>query len=232
LETTKNKKKQWIGTVWQTDFSLSVLLVLIMISVFGLYPIAHKNLISETLFFLFVSLTFMVGIFSITYKIKERLITVSFTMLLFTTYLIVQRMDSEIADAIMLGLIIAYLSVLAVLLLKLIFSDNRPNIHRLQGAVAVYILYALIFSFAFRLNFLLNPEALQFKNLPHGTTHVDPFEYMYFSFQILTTMGYGEIVPLGHVAQSLAMIEALSGVLFPSVLIARIVSLSDLFKKK
>ena len=48
---------------------------------------------------------------------------------------------------------------------------------------------------------------------------------MYFSFVTLTTVGYGDIVPVHRVARSLATAEALTGQLYIAVLLARLVSL-------
>jgi voltage-gated potassium channel Kch len=42
---------------------------------------------------------------------------------------------------------------------------------------------------------------------------------MWMSFTTLTTVGYGDVVPVLPFARSLAALEALTGVLFPSVLI-------------
>ena len=42
----------------------------------------------------------------------------------------------------------------------------------------------------------------------------------------LTTVGYGDILPLHPVARSLAMLEAVIGSLYLAILVARLVSLS------
>jgi voltage-gated potassium channel Kch len=47
----------------------------------------------------------------------------------------------------------------------------------------------------------------------------------YFSFVTLTTVGYGDILPVAPVARALATLEALVGQLYPAILIARLVSL-------
>lgn len=49
--------------------------------------------------------------------------------------------------------------------------------------------------------------------------------WMYYSFVTLTTLGYGDIVPLHPVARSLAVGEALAGQLYLAVLLARLVAL-------
>jgi hypothetical protein len=48
---------------------------------------------------------------------------------------------------------------------------------------------------------------------------------LYFSFTTLTTLGYGDIAPVSSIAQSLALLEALTGVLFTAVLMARLIGL-------
>jgi hypothetical protein len=46
---------------------------------------------------------------------------------------------------------------------------------------------------------------------------------MYFSFVTLTTLGYGDIAPVGQFARLLAMLEAVLGQLFMVLLVARLV---------
>ncbi len=46
---------------------------------------------------------------------------------------------------------------------------------------------------------------------------------LFFSFVTLTTLGYGDIVPASPLASSLAVAEAVTGPIYLTVLIARIV---------
>jgi voltage-gated potassium channel Kch len=48
---------------------------------------------------------------------------------------------------------------------------------------------------------------------------------VYFSFATLTTLGYGDVTAVHTAARSLALLEALTGQLFPAVLIARLVAM-------
>lgn len=54
-----------------------------------------------------------------------------------------------------------------------------------------------------------------------------PSDLIYFSFTTLTTVGYGDIVPVDPVARSLSNIEAILGQLYPATLLARLVSLGE-----
>jgi len=55
------------------------------------------------------------------------------------------------------------------------------------------------------------------------------FDALYFSMITLTTVGYGDITPVATSARSLAMLEALTGQLYPAIIIARLVSLQSNF---
>lgn len=50
-------------------------------------------------------------------------------------------------------------------------------------------------------------------------------DLLYFSFVTLTTLGYGDVVPVSSQARSLAIVEAVTGVLYIAILIARLVGL-------
>jgi voltage-gated potassium channel Kch len=50
-------------------------------------------------------------------------------------------------------------------------------------------------------------------------------ELRYFSFMTLTTVGYGDIVPHSTAARTLAGLEAVTGQIYLTVLVARLVGL-------
>jgi hypothetical protein len=81
-------------------------------------------------------------------------------------------------------------------------------------------LWAVIFQFIYG----YIPDAFQFPATTpeHGP---DPATFLYFSYTTLTTTGYGEIFPAHALTRALANIEQLVGVLYPAVLIGRLVSL-------
>lgn len=94
--------------------------------------------------------------------------------------------------------------------------------HRIQGAVAVYLLLGLIWANAYEILHLVQPGA--FSGVLGAEPPV-PQTWNYYSFVTLTTMGYGDIAPVHPVARSLAIAEALTGQLFLAVTLARLVAL-------
>jgi Ion channel len=67
---------------------------------------------------------------------------------------------------------------------------------------------------------------------PHAFSGLDVVEsprfandLTYFSFVTLTTVGYGDILPVQPLARSLCTLEAIIGQLYPATLLARLVTL-------
>ena len=121
------------------------------------------------------------------------------------------------------GFILAF-SALTWVVAHALYAPGRVTIHRLQGAVVVYLSLATIFANAFSLVWELIPGA--YSNLPSAAPGPSEFATMfYFSLATLTTTGYGDIVPLYPFARSLASLESVIGPLYLTITVARLVTL-------
>jgi len=94
------------------------------------------------------------------------------------------------------------------------------SLDEIYGAVSAYILIGFVWGMGYGLLELLHPGSLRSENGPVG-----PGDFMYFSFVTLMTVGYGDMSPVHPIARSLAIIEAMLGVVFMAVLIGRLVGL-------
>ena len=110
------------------------------------------------------------------------------------------------------------LASLALVVLTKVLRPGTITIQRIQGAVAVYLLFGLIWANAYEWTDLVHPNS--FTNA--STSGVS---WTYYSFMTLTTVGYGDIMPNHPVARSLASAEALTGQLYIASLISRLVAL-------
>jgi len=116
------------------------------------------------------------------------------------------------------------LSALSVVIARAVFGPGRVTWHRVQGAIVLYMNFALIFFTFYRFLNTLVPDA--FHGLPQsGAEYGSGAALLYFSFSTLTTVGYGDITPVYPLARNFANLEAVIGQLFPATLLARLVSL-------
>ncbi|HUK09452.1 MAG TPA: potassium channel family protein [Stellaceae bacterium] len=118
---------------------------------------------------------------------------------------------------------LAFLFIVTGVVGQVVFGPGRVTSHRVQGAVVLYLHFALIFAYVYALVLFLVPGA--FGELVVTTDELVGGKLLYFSFTTLTTVGYGDIVPLHPFARSIANLEAIIGQLYPATLLARIVTL-------
>ena len=122
-------------------------------------------------------------------------------------------------------LLVIYYGVIIVALVRVIFFGKRPVRDRVYGGVAVFMLFGVVCAIFYRQMLEMDPNALHVTPSAANVNGVLNWnDCVYFSFVTLATIGFGDIVPGNSMVRSLAMIEGLIGVLYPAVLLARLVS--------
>jgi Ion channel len=116
------------------------------------------------------------------------------------------------------------LAALSWVIAGAVFASGRISVHRVQGAVILYLNFALFFFVLYRLLDALAAHA--FGGLPTAASeNGSGAALLYFSFSTLTTASFGDITPVHPLARNLANLESVIGQLFPATLLARLVSL-------
>jgi hypothetical protein len=107
---------------------------------------------------------------------------------------------------------------------RAVFAPGPITLHRVVGAVLLYLVIGFTFTALFCFVALLEPNA--FTGLqPLQDNLAVASNFGYFSFVTLTSVGYGDIVPVHPYARGLANVEAIIGQLYPAPLLARLVTL-------
>ena len=122
------------------------------------------------------------------------------------------------------GGIVAF-SALAWVVGHAVYAPGRITYRRLQGAVVVYLSFAAIFASAYGVIWELVPGAFGSVQAVTIGDDAEAAALMYFSLTTLTTTGYGDIVAVDPFVRSLANLEALIGVFYVAITVARLVTL-------
>lgn len=113
-------------------------------------------------------------------------------------------------------------------LLRGLLRERVVTAATLYSAVIVYMLAAVFFAALYGLTEFLDPKAFEGPLHSHPPLPMDFADALYFSMCTLTTVGFGDITPLGKFPRLLVGLESLFGVMYPTILIARLVGLFDL----
>lgn len=120
---------------------------------------------------------------------------------------------------------ILFISFIIVRLLRFVLRAPKVNTEVLCAAVSNYLLLGLLWMFAYALTETVTPGAFAFTAEAAANHSMDGFNALYFSFVTLGTVGYGDIVPVSQVARMLAFTEAVTGLFYMAMIVARLVAL-------
>jgi len=144
---------------------------------------------------------------------------------LLTNLLSVIHPQSESLGALRAAMVAGFLGLSAAAILFDVLNPGEVDLERILGALCVYLLFGLTWSFLFALTDSPPGTALSMPPYLSTAEEVGLSRYVYFSFVTLTTLGYGDVVPISAPARGLAVVEAVLGPLYLAVLVARLVAL-------
>jgi hypothetical protein len=202
-------------------FYLLVCQVLLLI----LFPYLEKPGLPMLLFRLLGAAAFVSGVYAVSEKrvqwITALVLAIPAGIL---NALVVFHLDPRITIPTMI-LTILFLVFTLVVLLRAVLRAGQVTSDTIYGALSVYLLMAVTWAAAYLLLVTLQPGAIAMDAVRHPNHSMDWFDCVFYSFVTLTSLGYGDIVPITGQARSLSILEAVSGMMYVAVLIARLVGL-------
>jgi hypothetical protein len=214
-----------ISEFWSGDLGLTLVSISLGILIFVISPLRQDGL-SGRFFFDFVMVALMVsGALAVN---QSRLVTISTIAIVVIGAFVLWA--SRFYPSPFLRHLSGVLSIVILLLyvrivLLVMFRQGPVSWSRIQGGVCAYLLVGMAWASAFDLVEQFHPGSFRFVSEP---TNMDQLtsKLVYFSFTTLTTVGFGDVLPVYPFARSLAIAEAIVGQLFPAILIGALVAMA------
>lgn len=205
--------------------ALTALLVIEVVSIFVLVPFAGVSIYAlQSIQAPIASLVAVAAVAAIARGRGALVLTFLAAVVAIVVNLLSYAYPSALGASVYPLAMLAFLSILTAVVAQVVFGPGRVTGHRVRGAVVLYLHLALIFTFLQALVLFFAPGAFGEALVTTDTSVGD--KLLYFSFTTLSTVGYGDIVPVHPFARSLANLEAILGQLYPATLLARVVTLS------
>jgi hypothetical protein len=212
---------------WREDRHLSFFLAfLVLMTIF--VPMVGESRPGRIAIDLTFALMLLSGALATVHKRMLIYLILALTILEFTADLLAEFNPSFSPRGWDSALKVFCMAILVVMTLKQTFLLPGPvSVHRVMGGIAAYLLIGLTWAFAYKLLLELSPNAIHFQTpLAAGVATGEPSRLIYFSFETLTTVSYGDAYPVHRIARSLTTAEALIGQLYPAILIATLVGMA------
>lgn len=104
-------------------------------------------------------------------------------------------------------------------LLHYVLRRDEMTADKLYGAVAAYIMIAIFWAYLFGVLQYFHPGAFALYGAP---TTMNLADLIFYSFTVLTTAGFGDITPVLIQSRFPTILEAVTGVMYVAILIARL----------
>ncbi|KTD46235.1 ion channel [Legionella quateirensis] len=125
--------------------------------------------------------------------------------------------DQATIYALKLLVIIAFFILMTSFCLYFTLQDKTISVTTLFGSLSTYLFIGFVFAYIYLFIEWVSPMSFSGLQTQHEA------QAMYFSFISLTTVGFGEIVPLKPVAQTVVWLEAFTGQCYLAVIIGQLV---------
>jgi hypothetical protein len=208
---------------YYSDRLITVMTILLLILLFVVAPFQAAGILYFQAFGVIVALVMIAGVVVISGSLTATvLMAIALTL---NVAVIVSRLyhpfGFDLHLVALAWLILA--GTLGTVVAKRVFGEGQVGFHRIVGAVFLYLLIAVMFVSLYVVVGALAPGA--FSGLVLDDSPKLASAVIYFSFVTLTSVGYGDILPVHPVARSLCNLESVIGQLYPATLLARLVSL-------
>ena len=207
-----------------SDPSLTALTIMLAVLMFVISPLQAVGVLAAHNFGLLFGLVLLVAIFVVSGSLAAVMAAAAAVGLIIVATVLRLRQPSILDNYLDASAWMIAGLTLGVVVGRAVFAPGRVTFHRIMGAILLYFNIGLIFMALFCFVGLVVPNAFTGMKLQQDDLTVAA-NLVYFSFTTLTSVGYGDIVPLHPFARSLANVEAIIGQLYPATLLARLVTL-------
>jgi len=182
-----------------------------------------------------LSTAFGLVLLSAVFAVNQSRRSVLFALTLAVPGLFLHELDAVLGGDAMLGashlFSAVFLAYTILLVLQFILSSQRVNYNTICASLCAYLLIGVFWANVYSFTAIVDPASFKFglveedggETMRFGGAHsIYP---IYYSFVTLTTLGYGDIVPISAAARMFAAVEAVMGQIYLAVLVARLVGL-------
>jgi hypothetical protein len=223
--THSSKKPLQLQWLWTEDRGMSFFLGVLVAVTFVVLPLSAVGLAGRFLVDIGFSVTLISGALATHRHVLLTWIIIMLTIAGLVVHwmgVCISSFQHPILDAVLMMLLFG---CFVVVLMLQVFRFGQITVHRILGAVAAYLSIGIAWGYAYFALSIRNPAAVQF-TYSVGLREIPAARYVYFSFVTLTTVGYGDAIPGDPLARSLAVAEALTGQLYPAVLIGGLLGMA------
>jgi len=198
------------------------LLFLLLLGTLIVYPYAESNRFGYVAFRAFGSAAIIVSVYAASFRRRLMIFALVLAVPGILQRFILPKIHVGSLSIINIVLSFIFDVVIVVVIFRHVFSKKEVNSEIIFGALCIYLLVGFSFASVYDLVTLFEPNAFYLD--PHVNLHLIPdrFDFIYYSFGTMTSLGASGLTPVTAQARAVSVLEAILGVLYLAVLVARL----------
>jgi voltage-gated potassium channel len=189
-------------------------LLLIVPTIAAAFPV-FSSILSQ-IAFMFVMI---IGVWSLNLNKQQFIMGISLALTGVFLTAINFYFESSIIKILSLVCVYFFCLISIVIAIKHILFSGKITLNKIMGSICIYLLIGVLWGLMYIFISYIEPNSFDGLSINNHQT----WDYIYYSFVTLTTLGYGDINPIVPVARSLAYLEAICGQFYLAILVASLV---------
>jgi len=197
-------------------------LFVFLLSALVLYPFAEGSRPAYYALRFVGSAVILLSVYAVSFRRGLLIFSIILAVPAFYLRVVVPRANPTWFSLVSILLNFAFDTFIVIIIFRRVFARQRANSETIFGALCIYLLVGFSFASLYGMAEIFQPNSLYFD--PHTSLHTIPnrFDFVYYSFGTMTSLGAAGIAPVSDLARALTIVEAILGVLYLAVLIARL----------
>jgi Ion channel len=198
------------------------LLFVFILATLLLYPYAETTKVGDVGIRILGGGVILISIYAISFRRSVLMLAILLALPALVQRIALPEISGNTQSILRILLSFAFDIFVVVLISRDVFAKLDVNSETIFGALCIYLLIAFSFASLYGLAVAFRPDAFFLD--PHVNLHTVPdrFDFIYYSCGTITSLGAAGITPVSAPARALTVVEAIIGVLYLAVLIARL----------
>jgi len=199
------------------------LLFLLLLGTLILFPYAETSRFGYYAFRIIGSAAILISVYAA--KIHRGLLIFALVLAVPTLLQRILLPKADVSTFSIFNMVLSFVFdvLIVVVIFHHVFAREQAKSETVFGALCIYLLVGFSFASVYGMVATLQPHAFYLD--PRTNLHTVPerFDFIYYSFGTMTSLGAAGITPVSPQARSVSVLEAILGVLYLAVLIATLI---------